>query len=51
MLVDPFQDQVLASFRADCHILTASLDGRLLAGAAGSGTIRIYEFDTLTLLY
>jgi len=50
-LLDPFQDQDLQSLRADCHTLAASPDGRLLAGGAGSGTIHIYEFDTLRLLY
>jgi WD40 repeat protein len=51
VLLDPFDDRVLESFRADCHTLAASPDGRLLAGGAGFGTIQIYEFDTLRLLY
>ncbi|KAK6812959.1 hypothetical protein RU639_010810 [Aspergillus parasiticus] len=51
VLLDPFSDEVLVSFRADCHTLAASADGRLLAGSAGSGVIQIYEFDTLTMLY
>ncbi|RJE21000.1 WD40 [Aspergillus sclerotialis] len=51
ILLDPFDDHVLASSRAHCHTLAASPDGRLLAGAAGSGTIHIYEFDTLRLMY
>lgn len=51
VLVDPFNDQELESFRADCHTLAVSPDGRLLAGGAGGGTIQIYEFDTLRLLY
>ena len=50
-LIDPFNDQELESFRADCHTLAASPDGRLLAGGAGGGTVHIYEFDTLRLLY
>ncbi len=50
-LLDPFNDQEQCSFRADCHTLAASSDGRLLAGAAGSGSIQVYEFDTLRLLY
>ena len=50
-LIDPFDDQELISFRANCHTLAASPDGRLLAGGAGGGTIQIYEFDTLRLLY
>ncbi len=51
VLLDPFDDQDLESFRADCHTLAASPDGHLLAGGAGLGTIQIYEFDTLRLLY
>jgi WD40 repeat protein len=51
VLLDPFTDQELESFRANCHTLAASPDGRLLAGGAGSGIIKIYEFDTLRLLY
>jgi WD40 repeat protein len=51
VLLDPFDDRVLKSFRADCHPLAASPDGRLLAGGAGFGIIHIYEFDTLRLLY
>lgn len=51
VLIDPFNDQELESFRADCHTLAASPDGRLLAGGAGGGTVQIYEFDTLRLLY
>lgn len=51
VLLDPFDDQDLENLRADCHTLVASPDGRLLAGGAGSGTIKIFEFDTLRLLY
>ncbi|CZT03944.1 related to NACHT and WD domain protein [Rhynchosporium graminicola] len=50
-ILDPFNDQENCSFRADCHTLAASSDGRLLAGGAGSGIIQVYEFDTLRLLY
>jgi WD40 repeat protein len=50
-LLDPFNDQEHASYRANCHTLVSSHDGRLLAGAAGSGIIQVYEFDTLRLLY
>jgi WD40 repeat protein len=51
MLLDPFADQELKGFRANCHTLVASPDGRLLAGGAGSGVVQIYEFETLRLLY
>lgn len=50
-LLNPFQDDELESFRAECNALASSLDGRLLAGSAGNGTIQIFEFETLRLLY
>ncbi|KAG9240510.1 NACHT and WD domain protein [Calycina marina] len=50
-LLDPFNDQEQCSFRADCHTLAASPDGRLLAGGAGFGIIQVYQFETLRLLY
>jgi WD40 repeat protein len=51
VLLDPLADQELERLHANCHTLAASPDGRLLAGGAGFGTIQIYEFDTLRLLY
>lgn len=51
VLLDPFDDRELESFRANCHTLGASNDGRLLAGGAGAGTVHVYEFDSLKLLY
>ncbi|KAG8532551.1 uncharacterized protein KY384_002428 [Bacidia gigantensis] len=51
VVLDPFNDQVVEGFRANCHILAASPDGVLLAGASGSGTIQVYEFETLRMLY
>lgn len=51
VLLDPFSDQEIGSCRANCPTLSASPDGRLLAGAPGNGIIHIYEFDTLRLLY
>ena len=51
VILDPFSDLELESFRAHCHTLAVSPDGRLLAGGTGGGTIQIYEFDTLRLLY
>lgn len=50
-VLDPFQDETLASLRAPCQTLATSPDGRLLAACAGSGIIQIYEFETLNLLY
>lgn len=51
VILDPFNDHEIERTRANCHTLTSSPDGRLLAGAAGSGIIQVYEFDTLRLLY
>jgi WD40 repeat protein len=50
-LLDPFTDSELESLHANCHTLASSPDGRLLAGSSGAGTVQIYEFDTLRLLY
>lgn len=51
VLLDPFQDVEMQRFRANCHTLAASPDGRLLAGGGGMGVIELYEFDTLRILY
>jgi WD40 repeat protein len=51
VLLDPFDDRTLERFRADSHTLAASPDGRTLVGADGFGTIQVYEFHTLRLLY
>lgn len=51
VLLDALADVELESHHANCHTLAASPDGHLLAGGAGFGTIQIYEFDTLRLLY
>ncbi|KAL9591797.1 MAG: hypothetical protein Q9179_007362 [Wetmoreana sp. 5 TL-2023] len=51
VLVNPFNDQELGVSRANCHTLAASPNGCFLAGGAGSGTIEIYGFETLRLLY
>jgi WD40 repeat protein len=51
VLLDPFNDETLETVRANCPKLAASPDGRLIAGAAGAGTIDIYGFESLNLLY
>jgi WD40 repeat protein len=50
-ILDSFNDQEQCSFRANCHTLAASSNGRWLVGGAGSGIIQVYEFETLRLLY
>ncbi|ETS86626.1 hypothetical protein PFICI_00454 [Pestalotiopsis fici W106-1] len=51
VIMDPFSDLEIESVRAECHTLAGSPDGRFLAGAAGHGTIKIYEFETLKPVY
>ena len=51
VLLDPFNDAEVTSFRAHLVTLESSPDGRLLAGGSGGGLIQIYDFETLTLLY
>jgi WD40 repeat protein len=50
-LFNPFEDRALHDTRANCPQLAASPDGRFLAGAAGSGSIHIYKFESLHLIY
>ncbi|KAK5989535.1 Vegetative incompatibility HET-E-1-like protein [Cladobotryum mycophilum] len=50
-IIDPFNDVEMEKQHVNCHTLSASPDGRLLAGASGGGVIQIFEFDTLRLLY
>ncbi|KAK1238854.1 hypothetical protein MKX08_005915 [Trichoderma sp. CBMAI-0020] len=50
-LLDPFADQQLECFRANCHTLVPSPNGRLLAAGGANGIIDVYEFDTFKLLY
>ncbi|KAJ5682334.1 hypothetical protein N7462_005499 [Penicillium macrosclerotiorum] len=51
VLLNPFTDETLECFRANSHVLAASPDGSTLVGADGFGTISVYEFETLRLLY
>ncbi|ORX97796.1 hypothetical protein BCR34DRAFT_577708 [Clohesyomyces aquaticus] len=51
VLLDPFNDETLMTTRANCPKLAASPDGRLLAGAPGAGTIDVYGFESLRLVY
>ncbi|KAK4155617.1 hypothetical protein C8A00DRAFT_41803 [Chaetomidium leptoderma] len=51
VIIDPFTDKEVEKQRVSCHTLSASPDGRLLAGGGAGGVIQIFEFDTLRLLY
>ncbi|OQE43655.1 hypothetical protein PENCOP_c003G00554 [Penicillium coprophilum] len=50
-LLDPFSDQQLECFRANCQSLAPSPNGRFLAAGGANGIIHVYEFDTFKLLY
>ncbi|KAM5349228.1 hypothetical protein ACJ41O_005735 [Fusarium nematophilum] len=50
-LLDPFTDEQLECFRANCQTLAPSPNGRLLAAGGANGIIDVYEFDTFKLLY
>ncbi|KAM7184137.1 hypothetical protein V8F20_012346 [Naviculisporaceae sp. PSN 640] len=51
VILDPFNDIEIERQRLKCHTLTASPDGRFLAGGTAGGVIQILEFDTLKLVY
>jgi WD40 repeat protein len=51
VIIDPFADIEVEKQLIGCHTLAASRDGRLLAGGERSTVIRIFEFNTLKLLY
>lgn len=51
VIINPFTDEEVQKCRANCPSIVASPDGRLLAGSPGDGTIHVYEFDTLRLVY
>lgn len=48
---DPWTQKQHAITEANVQVLAASSDGATLATGDGSGTIQIYDFDTLRLLY
>ncbi|PPJ58643.1 hypothetical protein CBER1_03547 [Cercospora berteroae] len=50
-VLDPSEDVTLTVVRAECPKLATSPNGIFLAGAAGSGTIDVYHFETLQLIY
>ncbi|KAK4209026.1 hypothetical protein QBC37DRAFT_431000 [Rhypophila decipiens] len=51
VILDPFSDTEIERQRLSCHTLTASPDGRFLAGGGAGGVIQILEFDTLKPVY
>ncbi|KAI9781781.1 MAG: hypothetical protein M1839_005774 [Geoglossum umbratile] len=51
IVFDPWSRQQQASVNAGAQILAASPDGKTLASENGCGTIQLYDFETLKLLY
>ncbi|KAL2264512.1 hypothetical protein VTJ83DRAFT_7022 [Remersonia thermophila] len=51
MLLEPFRNEVVACFQANCHTLASTPDGRLLASADCCGTIQVYDFEALHIVY
>ena len=48
---DPWTQQTHATADADASSLTASSDGTVLATGSGDGVIRLYDFETLKLMF
>jgi WD40 repeat protein len=51
VIFDTTEDKIKEMTLANAQILTASPDGRTLAAGDSSGTIQLYDFETLRLLY
>jgi WD40 repeat protein len=51
VLFDPLEGKILESVVAEAQNLASSPDGRTLASGNTSGTIQVYDFETLRVLY
>ena len=51
VLFDTYERSVVATTLANAHSLASSADGRTLACGNTSGTIQLFDFETLELLY
>lgn len=51
VIFDPWNQKQHAMMEANAHTLAASSDGTTLATGDGSGTVQIFDFETLRLLY
>lgn len=51
VLFDTYEGSVIATTLANAHCLAGSADGRTLACGNTSGTIQLFDFETLKLLY
>ncbi|KAL8912458.1 MAG: hypothetical protein Q9171_002551 [Xanthocarpia ochracea] len=51
VIFDPWNQKQHTMVEANAHILAASSDGATLATGDGSGTVQIFDFETLRLLF
>jgi len=51
VLFDPCLLIIKAAVRADAHVLACSPNGHMLATGNDTGTIQIFDFESLTLIY
>lgn len=48
---DPWNQEQQALIKTVAHVLAASPDGKTLAAGCGGGTIQLFDFETLRLMY
>lgn len=51
VVLDPWNQEQQAMIKTVVHVLAASPDGKTLAAGDSSGTIKLYDFESLRLLY
>lgn len=51
VVFDPWTQEEQAIIKFGAHVLAASPDGKTLAAGDGSGTIHLYDFETLRLIH
>ncbi|KAL3427212.1 hypothetical protein PVAG01_00721 [Phlyctema vagabunda] len=51
VVFDPWDQRKIAVVQAEAQVLASSPDGRTLATGDGNGTLQLFDFETLQLLY